>query len=70
MLSFIKFELYLFFCKTRSRCLVLSDRLSGESQTSCPRVLSVLMVVALYEVGTFNYTCRSAVGACGSTRGR
>ena len=33
------------------QCLVSSDKLSGESQTSCVRFLNVLMVVALCEVG-------------------
>ena len=37
--------------KTRSRYLFSSRKLSGVSQTSCARLVKVLIVVALCEVG-------------------
>ena len=46
--------LLLFYWKTHSRCLVSSDKLSGESQTICARLVTVLLVVALCEVGVYD----------------
>ena len=50
MFRLIKSALQLFFCeKTRSRYLFSSRKLSGVSQTSCARLVRVLIVVALCE---------------------
>ena len=50
MFRLIKSALQLFFIKTRSRYLFSSRKLSGVSQTSCARLVKVLIVVALCEV--------------------
>ena len=47
MLCLIKSRLSLFLLKTLSKYLISSVKLSGESQTSCARLVRVRMVVAL-----------------------
>ena len=47
MLCLIKSRLKLFFLKTLFKYLISSVRLSGESQTSCARLVRVRIVVAL-----------------------
>ena len=61
--SLKKSGLQLFYCQMRSRCLVSSNKLSGESQTSCARLVNVLMVVALCKVGVYDM-CRLSVNCC------
>ena len=47
MLCLIKSRLKLFLLKTFSQFLISSVKLSGESQTSCERLVRVRIVVAL-----------------------
>ena len=46
-----KVSVVVVFVKTRSRYLLPSRKLPGVSQTSCARLVRVLIVVALCEVG-------------------
>ena len=50
--EFDKVGVVVVFLEDTVRCLVSSDRLSlGESQTSCARIVNLLMVIAFCEVG-------------------